>query len=170
MKIVVSRIPKPLSSLKLTKRSLMQEIGDFVVNHIRQRTEQGRGVDGRFFPALSAVYAKRKAKALGHSRADLQVSGDMLNSLKATVTSDGRVTVGVGAIGGGGPKGGTFIQRSRSVSPAKKASYHQVEGAGASGVIRKFIGISQEAKATILKFAKAHLSSEVAKYRSGGRA
>lgn len=172
MKIVVSRIPKPLSTIKLTKKSLMQEIGDFVVNHIRQRTEQGRDVAGRFFPALSPAYAKRKAEAIGSTRADLTVSGDMLNSLRAKVDGEGKVTVSVANIGGGGGfgRGGTFIQRSRSVSPAAKARFHQVEGAGASKVKRRFIGISQEAKATIIKFVRQHLKAEVRRYRTGGAA
>lgn len=170
MKIVVTKIPKPLSTIRLTNKSLMQEIGDFVVNHIRQRTDQGRGVDGRFFPALSPAYAKRKQAELGSSRADLQVSGDMLNAMSAKVIADGQVRVGFLGLGGGGGRGGTFIQRSRSVAPAKKARFHQTVGAGASKVVRRFIGISQEAKATINGFVKAHLGKEVQRYRSGGAA
>jgi uncharacterized protein HemX len=38
---------------------------------------------------------------------------------------------------------GTFIQRSRSVSPEQKALYHQVLGAGKSRVKREFFDISQ---------------------------
>jgi hypothetical protein len=38
--------------------------------------------------------------------------------------------------------GPTFIQRSRSVASEQKAIYHNVLGAGRSGVIREFFGVS----------------------------
>lgn len=45
--------------------------------------------------------------------------------------------------------GVTFIQRSRSVSPAEKAVYHELEGAGRSHVRRRFFGMSKEDEAVI---------------------
>ena len=41
-------------------------------------------------------------------------------------------------------KGPTFIQRSRAVSSEQKAIYHNVLGAGRSGVIREFFGVSPQ--------------------------
>jgi hypothetical protein len=41
----------------------------------------------------------------------------------------------------GGP---TFIQRSRSASSEQKAIWHNVTGAGRSGVIREFFGLNQD--------------------------
>jgi hypothetical protein len=41
----------------------------------------------------------------------------------------------------GGP---TFIQRSRATSSEEKAIYHNVTGAGKSGVIREFFGASSD--------------------------
>jgi hypothetical protein len=38
--------------------------------------------------------------------------------------------------------GATFIQRSRATSSEEKAIYHNVTGAGKSGVIREFFGAS----------------------------
>lgn len=46
--------------------------------------------------------------------------------------------------------GGTFIQQSRSVSPAEKAAFHQVTGAGKSHVLRKFFGLSASDEAAIV--------------------
>lgn len=37
---------------------------------------------------------------------------------------------------------GTFIQRSRSLGAAEKASFHQIDGAGRSHVIRRFFDLS----------------------------
>lgn len=36
----------------------------------------------------------------------------------------------------------TLIQRSRRVSPAEKATFHVLSGAGKSGVIRDFFALS----------------------------
>ncbi len=43
----------------------------------------------------------------------------------------------------------TFIQRSRSISPERKAFYHQVEGAGPRHVLRPFLGLTHDEAATI---------------------
>lgn len=37
----------------------------------------------------------------------------------------------------------TVIQRSRDVSPAQKAAFHNVTGAGKRHVLRKFFGLSE---------------------------
>lgn len=47
-------------------------------------------------------------------------------------------------------KGPTFIQRSRSKSPAEKAAYHHVAGAGKSRVKREFFGLSTRDEAAIV--------------------
>lgn len=39
--------------------------------------------------------------------------------------------------------GGTFIQRSRSLGAAEKATFHQIDGAGRSHVIRRFFDLSE---------------------------
>ncbi len=38
--------------------------------------------------------------------------------------------------------GGTFIQRSRSLGAAEKATFHQIDGAGRSHVIRRFFDLA----------------------------
>jgi hypothetical protein len=48
---------------------------------MRRRTEQEQGYDGQTLPGALAGYAKQKAKALGNTRADLTVSGRMLNDM-----------------------------------------------------------------------------------------
>ena len=39
--------------------------------------------------------------------------------------------------------GGTFIGKSRSVASEQKAIWHNVTGAGASGVIRRFFDVNE---------------------------
>jgi phage gpG-like protein len=45
---------------------------------------------------------------------------------------------------------GTRIQQSRAISPAEKASYHQVTGAGRSRVLRQFFGLSASDETAIV--------------------
>jgi len=44
----------------------------------------------------------------------------------------------------------TLIQRSRRVSPAEKATYHEVTGAGRSRVKRPFFGLDERDEAAIV--------------------
>lgn len=46
--------------------------------------------------------------------------------------------------------GPTLIQRSREVSPAEKASFHNIEGAGKRGVLREFFGIAPSDEGAIV--------------------
>ncbi len=43
----------------------------------------------------------------------------------------------------------TLIQRSRGLSPAEKATFHHVTGAGKSKVLRKFFGLSATDEASV---------------------
>ena len=43
----------------------------------------------------------------------------------------------------------TFIQRSRGVSPAEKARFHQIDGAGRARVTRPFLGLTPDEEAEI---------------------
>lgn len=40
--------------------------------------------------------------------------------------------------------GATMIQRSRSKSAEEKAEFHNITGAGRSGVIREFMGLNED--------------------------
>jgi hypothetical protein len=40
--------------------------------------------------------------------------------------------------------GGTFIHQSRAISSEQKAIWHNVTGAGKSGVTRKFLGLTDQ--------------------------
>jgi len=51
----------------------------------------------------------------------------------------------------------TRNQRSRSVSPAFKASIHQLSGAGKRRVVRKFFGLSQSEQREIETLAGRRL-------------
>lgn len=140
------------SKRPLVNEELMREVGDLQLSRIRRRTGAGVDVDGSAFQALSPDYAKQKAAAVGSTRADLSVSGRMLNEM--TIIGSSRNTVTLGFIGGAvgavaRATGGTFIQRSRSVAGADKALYHNVTGAGRSRVIRRFFGLSSDDGTTI---------------------
>lgn len=145
----------------LVNESLMREIGTLALSMIRRRTQAGIDVAGAAFRPLSPGYAKQKQKALGSARADLSVSGGMLNGMQITASSRNRVTLGFlgGTVGGGSQaNGGTFIQRSRSVPAGDKATFHHVEGAGRSRVKRKFFGLTSGEVDTIRAKVQAYVT------------
>jgi phage gpG-like protein len=138
--------------IKLSNRELMRELGSLAVSRIRRRTESGRGVDGTSFRPLSQGYAKQKQEALGHSRADLTVSGRMLNDMQPTEVTERSVSIGFVSTGSG-VSGGTFIQRSRSVGAADKAFYHQEGGR----VVRPFFGLSSDDETALEQAVERYL-------------
>lgn len=91
---VTSTIPN-LSTVKLTDRQLMREIGLLVRETIVRRTISGRDAKGAAFQPYSPSYAEQKAKeGLGGGKVNLQVSGAMLNDLQITEVTDESVTLG----------------------------------------------------------------------------
>lgn len=135
MRVVVTG--EPFSALPLTSARMMREIGILAAQRIYARTIKGLGSDGQTFAPLSARYAEQKQKALGHSRADLTVSGRMLNDMGPTAVTDDSVTIAFRSSGGGGGTG-TFIQRSRALGAQDKAFYHQEGGR----VLRPFFDLN----------------------------
>lgn len=118
--------------------ALMRDVGDLAVRLIADRTRQGIDMHGAPFVPLSAGYAKQKQKHLGHSRADLQVSGRMLNDMQVVAATEHTVEISF-ISQGGTATGTTFIQRSRSVGAADKAFFHND---GNHGVVREFFGLT----------------------------
>lgn len=157
MGVTVTRNFGPLREVLPSSESLMREIGDYLVSQIRKRTEQQVDHEGRAFTPLSAGYAKQKVKALGHSRADLQISGRMLNDMGVVAVTDTSVEISFRSQGGTAT-GSTFIQRSRSVGAADKAFFH-VEGN--HGVVRDFFGISEDDEDQVLEFADEALGRKI---------
>lgn len=151
------------AKIKLVDQKLMTEVGDFALSLIRRRTAAGKDVDNAPFKELSPAYAKQKQKALGNRRADLTVSGRMLNEMSRTGVTEKSVTLGWtgGGTGSSGGRGGTLIQRSRDVAGADKALFHQITGAGKPRVKRKFFGLASEEKTTIRDRVQAHVSRQV---------
>jgi hypothetical protein len=84
VKIFVERIGVPLDQLELITREDLRELGLLARERIVRRTRQGLGPDGVPFEPLSPEYAKRKRAALGQDKADLTVSGNMLNDVAVT--------------------------------------------------------------------------------------
>lgn len=155
------------SKIKLVDEKLMAEVGDLALSMIRRRTATGRDVNNAAFQPLSPAYAKQKQAALGNSRADLIVSGRMVNEMGRTKVTAKTVTLGFqgGGTGSSSSGGGTFIQRSRAVAGADKALFHNVTGAGKSKVKRQFFGLTSEERATIVDRLQRHISVVV---RGGG--
>lgn len=162
MGITARRNYAELDSIPLSGIDLMAEIGDMATRIIRTRTERGISSNGAPFQPLSARYAAQKQKALGHSRADLTVSGRMLNDMgPANVTETG-VDITFRSMGGGGSRGGTFIQRSRAVGAADKAMYHDQLGAGRSHVKREFFDLTEGDVDQIQAAVESHLDRVLA--------
>lgn len=136
---------------------LMREVGDFAVRRIRTRTEQGIDQDGIAFTPLSEGYAKQKRKELGHSRADLTLSGRMLNDMGVVAATERSVEISFRSQGGT-PQGTTMIQRSRAVGAADKAFFH-VEGN--HGVVRDFFGLSDEDEELIAKRVEEEIGRRI---------
>ncbi|MDP2319579.1 MAG: hypothetical protein Q8O42_09615 [Acidobacteriota bacterium] len=151
------------AKIDLVNAKLMTEVGDLALSLIRRRTMAGRDVNNAPFRALSPAYAKQKQKELGHSRADLTVSGRMVNEMVRRSVTKRTVSIGWtgGGTGSGGGTGGTLIQRSRSVAGADKALYHNITGAGRSRVKRQFFGLTSEEAKTIRDRVQAHVSRQV---------
>jgi hypothetical protein len=158
--VVVSRSFGDLRDVMPSTKELMHEIGLFVVQRIRRRTEQEQGYDGQTFQPLSRGYAKQKAKALGTTRADLTVSGRMLNDMQVSAVTDTSIEISFASQGGSPGKGGTFIQRSRAVGAADKAFFHTT---GNHGIVRDFFGVSDEDEALIVAYIDDEAGRRIAK-------
>jgi hypothetical protein len=138
-----------IPSLQLDRR-LLQDIGDLAMHIIRERTVQGRDVEGRPFRPLSRRYAAQKARAGLRPLADLTVSGRMLNDMVARPLDDRTVEVRFASRGASrSARGQTFIQRSRAIGAAEKAAWHHELGAGQSRVKRPFFALSDREVADI---------------------
>lgn len=132
---------KPFASIDLANTKIMRELGAGLIARIRSRTERGVNVEGQTFRPLSPSYALQKQRAVGHSRANLTVSGAMLNAMIVQPRPDSCSIV----FASGGSRratGRTLIQRSRSVGAADKAFWHNMSGAGKARIVREFFGFN----------------------------
>jgi hypothetical protein len=155
MSIKITRNFGDLRTVLPEGQGIMREIGDLIIRHIRTDTEAETDYKGHKWPALSAQYAEQKRAALGHTRADLTVSGRMLNDMQVVAVTDTSVEISFISQGGGGG-GGTFIQRSRSLGAADKANFHVNSG-------RDFFGVSQTAEQHAVDFLENELQKNLDK-------
>lgn len=154
----VTLIGQPFARLALSNAALMREIGELATRKIRERTQQGISATGAPFAPLSARYAEQKQQALGTTRADLTVSGRMLNDMGPTAVTDTSVTIAFRSQGGGRATGGTFIQRSRALGAQDKAFYHEEAGR----VLRPFFDLTDEDERAIEDAVERYLDRVVA--------
>jgi hypothetical protein len=95
MGVVVKNSIPNLSTLQLTNRQIMREVGLMAREAIVRRTIAGRDAKGGAFQPYSPAYAERKAKeGVGGGNVNLQVSGAMLNDLQIVDVTDESVTLG----------------------------------------------------------------------------
>jgi len=154
---------------------LMREVGLLARDRIRRRTQAGISVSGAPFTPLSAGYAQQKQKHLGTSRADLTVSGRMLNDMQVVDTTERTATIGF--ISGGSRsrtarriarglrqasgRSMTFIQRSREMGAADKAFYHQEGGR----MLRPFFDLNDEDERAITAAVERYLDRVIDSHR-----
>jgi len=94
MGVVIKRNFSRFQDMTFVNRGVMRELGDLVRERIIRRTLSGQDAEGQAFAPYSAGYAKRKSDALGTSRVDLSVSGEMLNAMQIVAVTDRTVTLG----------------------------------------------------------------------------
>lgn len=130
-------LPEPISDVD--KRD---ELGDLIVERIVERTDQGKDKTGKSFPKYSQGYIDSlDFKIAGKSsNVDLQLSGDMLASLKVLKSTRNWIEVG--------------FERG-SVENAKadgniRGTYGQKTPI--PGKARDFLGISKEELKKLLKY------------------
>lgn len=158
--IRITRSGQKFSAIDLAPTAVMREIGEGILARIRSRTKAGVDATGKAFRPLSKGYAEQKQHALGHSRADLMVSGRMLNDMMV-FPSPAQVTLTF--LSGGSTKaaGRTLIQRSRSVGAADKAFWHNVTGAGRARILRPFFDLNDDDATFAVGRLEAHLANQI---------
>jgi hypothetical protein len=94
MSVTILRNFPPLTDLKLTSRELMHEVGLLARDLIYQRTISGRDQSDAPFAPYSRAYAETKARAVGTTEVNLQLSGAMLNAMQIVHVDDESVEIG----------------------------------------------------------------------------
>lgn len=80
---------------KTEKAEVLDMIGELLVEQILDYvTDEKSPVTGNAFKPLSLEYARRKKEEVGNTRANLDLNGDMLQSLDYKV-SEGKIEIGV---------------------------------------------------------------------------
>ena len=94
MGVVIKRNFSRFADMTFVDRSVMRELGDLIRERIYRRTLAGQDANGQAFEPYSMGYAKKKSEALGTTRVDLMVSGEMLNAMQVVDVTDRTVTLG----------------------------------------------------------------------------
>lgn len=117
-------------------------IGQEIIEHIRDRTEQGVDKDGKPFPKYSREYIKSvdfKNAGKSAGQVDLRLSGDMMTALQVLDQDDGTLTIGY--------KNGT-AENARADGNIR-GTYGQDRGS--SKKARPFLGITKAELGDILE-------------------
>lgn len=92
--VTVTRNFGRLADIPLSSRGLMHEVGLLARERMIRRTKAGEDARGYPFRAYSPAYAALKAKALGGSGVNLEVSGNMLRAITIVEETDSSVSLG----------------------------------------------------------------------------
>jgi len=116
-------------------------IGQAIVEYIRERTQSGRGVGGKSFPAYSKSYMKSlDFRVSGKTKkVNLTLSGDMLAQLDVIKQKRGEIVVG--------------YDPSDEVAPRVEGNVRGTYGnpTPLKGKARPFLGLTEKEKEKILK-------------------
>ena len=94
MSITVRKNFVRLRDIEMVTAADMRDVGELVIQRIRERTMRGQDTDGGAFADYSDGYATAKRRAVGTSRVNLTVSGEMLNAMTVIDATPTKVTVG----------------------------------------------------------------------------
>ena len=141
----------PATMSAADKRRAKDEVGEFLIDSILQNVGTAKSpVKGEVFPVLSKDYKKEKAGEGRGTKANLELSGDMLDSLVFKHTEKG---VKVGIIGGEAAKAdghNNFSGKSqipqRRFLPEEGQSFKSGIESEVNSIIREHTAISTKVK------------------------
>ena len=121
---------------------------------IRKRTQEGKFLEGSSANTKnyhSESYKKRRAKrGLPTDRVTLHYGGEMLDAMRGeTKVFQDRIELHFGYL------------PNAEAEARKLAEYHNNTGAGKAKVVRRFIGLSPEEEAELIKIAETQLETKL---------
>lgn len=129
-------IPKAYSS------ETRQAIASEIVTFVRQRTLQGKDVDGNKFPKYTTEYMKStNFKAAGKSKkVDLKLSGEMLSELDLVAEKKGELVIGFAddSENAGKAEGNQIGSYGKDPNPSKARRFLGINPDDLEKILRKY--------------------------------
>lgn len=156
-----TRIDLELDTVPASVREdVKKKVGEFLFEQVLLSVGAAKSpVDGEGWPALSAAYKKEKEKEGGSGKADLELTGDMLNAFDYKPTKDG---IELGIYGKDAPKAdghNNFSGDSPLAAIGKQRRFLPDVGQEFRASIQDEVGkIIADAVASVVKIDKQDLS------------